>query len=209
MFWCEQNGVDYALGLAKNQRLEKRIKKDLKKAKRKCKRTGMAARIYRNLRYRTLSSWSKKRRVVAKSEHLPEGSNPRFVVTTLEKSEVGARSLYEDLYCVRGEMENRIKEQQMGLFADRTSAHTMRANQLRLWLSCMAYVLMNELRRIGLKDTKFENAQCWTIREKLIKIGAIVMISVRRIRLAMSSGYPWKDVFARCLKNLQNHYATG
>lgn len=208
MFWCESNKVDYVLGLPKNARLEKMIKKDLKKAKRKCKRTGKAVRIFRNLKYRTLTTWSKKRRVVSKAEHLPEGSNPRFVVTTIEKSEAGARELYEDLYCARGEMENRIKEQQMGLFADRTSSHTLRANQLRLWLSCMAYVLMEELRRVGLKDTKFENAQCWTIREKLFKIGATVTISVRRICLAMSSGYPWQNVFARCLENLQKHYAS-
>ena len=208
MSWCERESVDYVLGLAKNARLEQMIRKDLKKAKRKSKKTGKAARRFRNLRYRTLTTWSRKRRVVAKAEHLPDGANPRFVVTTLPKSEAGARALYEDLYCARGNMENRIKEQQMGLFSDRTSSHTLRANQLRLWFSSIAYVLMHELRRIGLRKTAFENAQAWTIREKLFKVGAVVTLSFRRIRLAMAEGYPWKDVFASCLKNLQAHYAT-
>ena len=208
MLWCEQNGVDYLLGLAKNSRLEQMVKKDLKKAKHKSKATGKPARIFRNLKYRTLKTWSKKRRVVAKSEHLPDGPNPRFVVTSIDKSEVKAKELYEEQYCARGEMENRIKEQQMGLFADRTSSHRFRANQLRLWFSCIAYTLMNELREVGLKGTKFANAQCWTIREKLFKIGAVITISVRRICVAMSSGYPWKDVFAQCFEKLQRHYVT-
>jgi hypothetical protein len=207
MGWCESHGVDYVLGLAKNSRLEQKIKKDLKKARRKFKKTGKAARRFRNLKYRTLSTWSKKRRVVAKAEHLPDGANPRFVVTTIEKSETGARAIYEDLYCARGNMENRIKEQQMGLFSDRTSSHTLRANQLRLWFSGLAYVLMHELRRIGLKNTELMSAQAWTIREKLFKIGAVVTISFRRIRLAMASSYPWRETFAECLKNLQRHYA--
>lgn len=208
MSWCETQRVDFVLGLPKNPRLERLIVKDLKKAKRKFKKTGKAARRFRNLRYRTLTTWSRKRRVVAKAEHLPEGANPRFVVTTLPKSEAGARALYEDLYCARGNMENRLKEQQMGLFADRTSAHPLRANQLRLWFSSLAYVLMHELRRIGLKKTEFKSAQAWTIREKLFKIGAVVTISFRRIRLAMASGYPWRETFLACLRNLQSHYAT-
>lgn len=207
MSWCEVNSVDFVLGLAKNSRLENLIAKDLKRAKKKFKKTGNAARSFRNLKYRTLTTWSKKRRVVAKAEHLPDGANPRFVVTTIERSETGARRLYEDLYCARGNMENRIKEQQMGLFSDRLSAHPLRANQLRLWFSSIAYVLMHELRRIGLKKTAFATAQCWTIREKLFKIGAVVTISCRRIRLAMASGYPWRDTFMACLKNLQCHYA--
>jgi hypothetical protein len=208
MSWCESNKVDYVLGLAKNSRLEQLIKKDLKKAKRKFKKTGKAARRFRNLKYRTLTTWSKKRRVVAKAEHLPDGANPRFVVTTIERSESGARSLYEDLYCARGNMENRIKEQQMGLFSDRTSSHTLRANQLRLWFSSLAYVLVHELRRIGLQKTELRSAQAWTIREKLFKIGAVVTISCRRVRLAMASAYPWRETFVACLKNLQRHYAT-
>lgn len=208
MSWCEGNDVDYLLGLPKNARLEGLIKKELKEAKRKFKKTGKAARCFKNLKYRTLTTWSKKRRVVGKAEHLPDGANPRFVVTTIKRSETGAKKLYEELYCARGNMENRIKEQQMGLFAERTSSHTLRANQLRLWLSSIAYVLMHELRRIGLKDTQFKNAQAWTIREKLLKIGATVTISFRRIKLAMASGYPWKKVFAECLQSLQAHYAT-
>lgn len=206
MHWCEAFAVDYVVGLPKNSRLEQRIKRDLKKAKRKFKKTGKAARRFRNLKYRTLNSWSKKRRVVAKAEYLPDGANPRFVVTTIEKREAGARSLYEDLYCARGNMENRIKEQQMGLFCDRTSSHTLRANQLRLWFSGLAYVLMHELRRIGLKNTELKSAQAWTIREKLFKIGAVVTISFRRIRLAMASSYPWRETFFACLRNLRRHY---
>lgn len=206
MGWCEVHAVDYVLGLAKNQRLERLIKKDLKKARRKFKKTGKAARRFRNLKYRTLSTWSRKRRVVAKAEHLSDGANPRFVVTTIEKSETGARALYEDLYCARGNMENRIKEQQMGLFSDRTSSHHLRANQLRLWFSSFAYVLMHELRRIGLRKTELKSAQAWTIREKLFKIGAVVTISFRRIRLAMASSYPWRETFVTCLKNLRRHY---
>jgi len=208
MSWCEVNSIDYVLGLARNARLEKLIKNDMKRAKRKFKKTGKAARRFRNLKYRTLSTWSRKRRVVAKAEYLPDGANPRFVVTTIPKSEFGSRTLYEDLYCARGNMENRIKEQQMGLFSDRTSSHTLRANQLRLWLSSIAYVLMHELRRIGLKGTTMESAQAWTIREKLFKIGAIVTVSFRRLRLALSSGYPWQATFAACLRNIQRHYAS-
>lgn len=208
MSWCEKNSVDYVLGLAKNARLEQMIKKDLKKAKRKFKKTGKAARRFRNLKYRTLSTWSKKRRVVAKAEHLPDGANPRFVVTTIERAESGSRALYEDLYCARGNMENRIKEQQMGLFSDRTSSHTLRANQLRLWFSSLAYVLIHELRRIGLHKTQLQSAQSWTIREKLFKIGAVVTISFRRVRLALASAYPWRETFFACLRNLQRHYAS-
>jgi hypothetical protein len=206
MKWCEDNSVDYVLGLAKNARLEQLIKKDLKKAKRKFKKTGKAARRFRNLKYRTLTTWSKKRRVVAKAEHLPDGANPRFVVTTIEKSEANARELYEELYCARGNMENRIKEQQMGLFSDRTSSHTLRANQLRLWFSSIAYALIHELRRVGLHKTELKSAQAWTIREKLFKIGAIVTISVRRIVVSMATAYPWKEVFETCLRNLQRYY---
>jgi hypothetical protein len=208
MSWCEVNSVDYVLGLAKNSRLEGLIAKDLKKAKRKYKKTGKAARRFRNLKYRTLSTWSRKRRVVGKAEHLPDGANPRFVVTTIEKAEAGARKLYEELYCARGNMENRIKEQQMGLFSDRTSSHTLRANQLRLWFSSIAYVLMHELRRIGLKGTSLASAQSWTIRERLFKVGAIVTISFRRLRLALASGYPWREPFMACLANLKQYYAT-
>jgi hypothetical protein len=206
MVWCETNGIGYVLGLPKNKRLERMIAKDLKKVKRKFKKTKGPAKRYKNLKYRTLNSWSRRRRVVAKAEHLDKGENPRFVVTTLTKDEAKARALYEDIYCARGDMENRIKEQQMGLFADRTSTHTLRANQLRLWFSCVAYVLMNELRRVGLRKTGFKNAQCWTIREKLLKIGAVISFSVRRMVISMASAFPyWKD-FQRCLRNIQGYY---
>lgn len=208
MRWCEKEGVDYVLGLPKNARLEGMIEKEKAQVKRKYQKTRKPARKYCNLRYQTLRTWSRPRRVVAKAEHLQKGENPRFVVTTIEKSEVRARDLYEQLYCDRGNMENRIKEQQMGLFADRTSSHKMRANALRLWLSSIAYVLMHELRRIGLKKTELETAQAWTIREKLFKIGAVVTFSFRRIRLAMASGYPWQEVFSQCLQRLQRHYAA-
>ncbi len=207
MHWCETRRIDYVLGLAQNTRLVKMIKKDLKKAKRKFKRTGQPQKRYRNLKYATLKTWSRKRRVVAKAEHLDKGSNPRFVVTSIEKSEYTAKALYEDLYCERGDMENRIKEQQMGLFADRTSTHTMRANQLRLWFSGLAYLLMTELRRVGLKNTEMASAQCWTIRERLFKIGAVVTISIRRIVVHMATSYPWRETFMQCYWNLQRHYA--
>ena len=207
MSWCETRDIDYVLGLAQNSRLVSMIKKELKKAKRKFKMTGKTYKLYRNLQYRTLKTWSKKRRVIAKAEHLEKGSNPRFVVTSIKKDEFKARAVYEDLYCARGNMENRIKEQQMGLFSDRTSSHTIRANQLRLWLSSLGYLLMTELRRNGLQDTPMASAQCWTIREKLFKIGAVVTVSVRRLVVSMASGYPWKEVFMRCLENLQRHYA--
>lgn len=206
MLWCEIQKIDYVLGLAQNSRLVEMIKKDLKKSKRRFKQTGKPSKRYRNLKYQTLSTWSRKRRVVAKAEHLEKGANPRFVVTSIKKSEFGVRALYEDLYCARGEMENRIKEQQMGLFSDRTSSHTLRANQLRLWFSSVAYLLMTEVRRVGLKGTEFEKAQCWTIRERLFKIGAVVTVSVRRIVVSMASSYPWQELFHQCLRNLQQHY---
>ena len=151
MSWCERNEVDYVFGLAKNSRLLKRIRRPLQKVQRRQAETGQAVRRFHQFRYRTRNSWSKKRRVVAKAEYLEQGRNPRFVVTSLSAEQMGARSLYEDFYCGRGEMENRIKEQQLHLFADRTSAATMRANQIRLFLSSIAYILLEALRRLGLK----------------------------------------------------------
>jgi hypothetical protein len=208
MSWCEVRGVHYVLGLAKNSRLEGMIKKEMKKAKRKFKRTGKTAKLFRNLKYRTVKTWSKKRRVVAKAEHLDKGANPRFVVTTLDKRDYRACALYEEMYCARGDMENRIKEQQMGMFADRTSTHTLRGNQLRLWLSSLAYILVSELRRVGLKSTALESAQSWTIRERLFKIGATVEVSVRRIVVSMATAYPWRQTFIDCLQNLKDHYCN-
>jgi hypothetical protein len=141
--------------------------------------------------------------VVGKAEHLAKGANPRFVVTSLKKEEYGAKELYEKQYCGRGEMENRIKEQQLDLFADRTSSATMRANQLRLWFSSIAYVMMSELRRIGLRGTEMERAQSGTIRTRLLKIGAQVKISVRRVMIGMASGCPYAGVFAEALANVR------
>jgi len=196
MSWCEENGVDYLFGLAKNQRLVAKIETDLARAKEESRQTGKPARRFRDFLWTTHNSWSRRRRVVGKAEYTKDEANPRFVVTTLSSGECGARYLYEKVYCARGDMENRIKECQMDLFADRTSAATMRANQLRLWFASMAYVLICALRRIGLEHTKFAKASCGTIRLKLLKIGALVRISVRRIKVAMASGCPDQPEFA-------------
>ena len=157
--------------------------------------TGGPVRRFKDFTYATLDSWSRERRVVAKAEHLPKGANPRFVVTSLAPETIDAQSLYEDVYCARGDMENRIKEQQLDLFADRTSAATMKANQLRLWLASFAYVLLEALRRIGLRHTQFATATCGTIRLKLLKIGAQVRQSVRRIKVAMASACPYQTEY--------------
>jgi Transposase DDE domain group 1 len=190
MAWCETNGVDFLFGLAKNARLNAEIETELAAAQEQSQKTGKPARRFKDFTYRTLESWSRARRVVAKAEWIADKANPRFVVTSLAREEHEARHLYEKLYCARGEMENRIKECQLDLYADRTSAHTMRANQLRLWFASMAYVLIAGLRRIGLAHTQFARASCGTIRLKLLKIGALVRISVRRIKLAMPSAFP-------------------
>jgi hypothetical protein len=205
MTWCENNGVNYIFGLQRNPRLCKAIERQLKKSQRRYHQTKKASRRFRDFRYRTLESWDRSRRVVGKAEYLGK-ENPRFVVTSLTKAEYGARALYEDLYCARGDMENRIKEQQLSLFSDRTSSSWFRANQLRLWFSSVAYVLLNELRRLGLKGTELERAQCWTIRNKLLKVGALVTISVRRVWVRYASGYPYKVLFACILANLQRAY---
>jgi hypothetical protein len=195
MAWCEQNHVDYVLGLARNQRLGRIIGKPMHEAHLLHRFTGKAARVFTEFEYRTQKSWSRARRVVAKAEYLDKGQNPRFVVTSLGAEEWTAKDLYEKFYCARGEMENRIKEQ-MCLFADRLSTDAMAGNQLRLYFSALAYTLMEALRRLGLKDTDWAQAQVSTIRLKLFKIGAIVRISVRRVVLEMSSAYPWKDIYA-------------
>jgi hypothetical protein len=196
MAWCETNRVDLLFGLARNDRLEQAIKAELTQASLDTLRTGRPARRFKDFTWSTLDSWSRNRRVVGKAEITGGEANPRFVVTSLKPGEVGAQHLYEAIYCARGEMENRIKECQLDLFADRTSAATMRANQLRLWFASMAYVLLCALRRIGLAHTQFADASCGTIRLKLLKIGALVRVSVRRIRLAMASACPWQDEFA-------------
>ena len=203
MAWCERQGIDYVFGLAKNPRLLKQIQEELAEAEAESTRTGQMARIFKNLCYQTVDTWSRMRRVVAKAEHLAKGSNPRFVVTSLPAKLFPAAVLYETLYCARGEMENRIKEQQMGLFADRTSTATMRGNQLRLYLSSIAYILMHDLRRLALKGTELEQAQCTTIRLKLLKIGAQIHVTFRRVWIRMAGGYPYVDAFRQALANLQ------
>ena len=203
MSWCESQGVDYVLGLAKNCRLEEELAEALEQAREEYQRTGKAARLFRDFTYQTRDSWSRQRRVVGKAEYLAKGANPRFVVTSLSADERDAQTLYEQLYCPRGEMENRIKEQQLDLFADRTSAETMRANQLRLWFSSVAYLLLQELRQWALKGTDWAKAQCGTIRTQLLKIGAQVRISVRRILVSLASGFPFEEVFYQAYQNLQ------
>jgi hypothetical protein len=195
MAWCEANGVDYVFGLARNERLVGAIANELALAEAESLAKGGPARHFADLPWRTLDSWSRSRRVVAKAEHLPKGSNPRFVVTSLAARTIPARTLYEDVYCARGDIENRIKEQQLDLFAGRTSAATMRANQLRLWFASFAYVLLEALRRIGLRHTQFATATCGTIRLKLLKIGAQVRVSVRRIKVAMASACPYQTEY--------------
>jgi hypothetical protein len=196
MAWCEANRTDYLLGLQQNPRLVGEIEGELARAEARSRRTGKPARCYRDFRWRTRTTWSRKRRVVAKAEFTGGEANPRFVVTSLKRTGTGARRLYEDIYCARGDMENRIKECQLDLYADRTSTATMRANQLRLWFASMAYVLICALRRIGLQHTPFSEASCGTIRLKLLKIGALVRISVRRIKFAMASGCPTAQLWA-------------
>jgi len=203
MAWCEANGVDYVLGLAKNSRLAAKIAEELGVAEAEWERTHQASRVFKDFWYCTRSSWSRERRVVGKAEHLEKGSNPRFVVTSLASQAWDARALYEDLYCARGEMENRIKEQQLCLFADRTSTRWMRSNQIRLWLSSLAYVLMSGLRRLGLAGTKIARSRCDTIRLKLLKIGASVRVSVRRVWVSLASGYPLRDLFHRICRRLE------
>ena len=194
--WCEANGVDYVFGLAKNSRLETELEPELAQARRLCEQSAKPMRLFKDFGYRTRDSWSRERRVIGKAEYLPQGANPRFIVTSLSAAQWEARSLYEDFYCARGEMENRIKEQQLDLFADRTSTATMKANQLRLWFASMAYVLLARLREVALAGTELANATVGTIRLKLLKIGAWVKLSVRRVRIAMASGCPYQEVFA-------------
>jgi Transposase DDE domain group 1 len=202
MTWCEANSVDYVFGLAKNKRLLALIEKPMEQAQLQYEITGKASRVFTDFYYRTLDTWNRARRVVAKAEHLEKGSNPRFIVTSLGWWDADARPLYEQTYCARGEMENRIKEQQLELFADRTSTSRMKSNQLRLWFSSVAYVVMNEMRRLALPGTKMEQAQCGTIRLKLLKIGAQVVVSVRRIVARLSSSYPYQELFERVYRVL-------
>jgi DDE family transposase len=200
--WCESQGVDYLFGLAKNRRLLGILGKELHEAKLLFEQTGKAARLFKEFSYRTRKSWSRERRVIGKAEHLEKGSNPRFVVTSLPAEKFAAQELYEREYCGRGDMENRIKEQQLCLFADRTSCQTLRANQLRLAFSTVAYILMRALREFGLKGTALEAAQADTIRLKLLKIGAVVRVTVRRVWIALSEAYPWRELFGQVYEQL-------
>ncbi len=202
MAWCEQEGVDYVLGLAKNERLKAEIVREQQQAAAEYAQTGRAARVFKEFRYQTRESWSRARRVVAKAEHLEKGANPRLVVTSLLPAAWEARALYEELYCARGEMENRIKEQLM-LFADRTSTAFLRSNQNRLYFSSVAYLLMEALRRLGLKATDLAQAQAATIRLKLLKIGALIRITVRKVWVSLAGGYPYAQLWARVLTQLQ------
>jgi hypothetical protein len=202
MRWCEQNHVDYAFGMQRNQRLRRIIGAQLHQAQLQHKDTNKAARLFTEFHYQTRKSWSCSRRVVAKAEVLDKGENPRFVVTSLTADQGTAQDLYEKFYCARGEMENRTKEQ-MCLFADRLSTDEMQGNQLRLYFSALAYTLVEALRRLALKGTQWAEAQVDTIRSKLFKIGAIVRISVRRIVFEMSSAYPWKDIYSQAFHALR------
>jgi hypothetical protein len=203
MSWCEAQQIDFVFGLAKNERLKAMIAEELQQARQLYEATRKAARVFKGFYYQTLDSWTRQRRVIAKAEHLDKGANPRFVVTSMDKNRVADRALYEQLYCARGDMENRIKEQQLWLFADRTSAGKMRANQLRLYFSAVAYMLMQALRRLGLRDTEMASAQCNTIRLKLFKIGAQVKVSVRKVWVSLAGGYPYADLLKQVHGNLQ------
>jgi Transposase DDE domain group 1 len=195
MGWCEKHCVDYVFGLARNERLRRKIARQLHRAKTEHQRTGKPARLFTEFFYRTRKSWTRSRRVVAKAEHLAKGENPRYVVTSLGTERWPAPSLYERLYCARGEMENRIKEQ-LSLFSDRLSSETMRSNQLRLYFSALAYVLVHALRRLALAGTEWATAQVNTLRLRLLKIAAQVRITARHIWVCYSGAYPWKPLFA-------------
>jgi hypothetical protein len=205
MTWCENNEVRYVLGLARNKRLQRALGEAMEEARTAHERSGKPERRFREFHYRTRKSWSCERRVVGKAEYLPGKANPRFVVTNLTEGKARAKRLYERLYCARGDMENRIKEQQLALFADRTSTGTMRANQLRLYFSSFAYVLMHGLRRLGLEGTAHATAQSGTIRTRLLKIGARISVTVRKVWLSFSESYAHAGDIAQILANLQRH----
>jgi len=207
MTWCEANRVDYVFGLARNDRLEEAINPELITATTETIRTGKTARCFKDFTYATRDSWSRERRVIGKAEVTGGEANPRFVVTSLKRGEAGARYLYEKIYCAPVCASPAYKECQLDLFADRTSAATMQANQLRLWFASMAYVLLCALRRIGLAHTQFAEATCGTIRLKLLKLGALVRVGVRRIKIAMASACPWQDEFELAHARLCNAIA--
>jgi hypothetical protein len=203
MAWCEAHGVAYVFGLAKNARLLAALEPELAQARQQFQQTGQPARAFKDFRYRTRDSWSQERRVVGKAEHLSQGPNPRFVVSSLTPEACAAQALYEQEYCGRGDMENRIKEQQLMLFASRVSCATMRANQVRLCLATVAYVVLRALRQFGLPQTELAQAQCGTIRVRLLKLGAVVRVTVRRVWVALSEAYPLRAVFVRAWEQLR------
>ena len=203
MAWCEKEGIDYVLGLAKNDRLKRRIATRMETVRQLQRAIGKAVRQFQELRYQTRDTWSCERRVVAKVEHLPRGENLRFIVTSVPVPECDGRRLYEEIYCARGDMENRIKEQQLGLFADRTSTRKLAANQLRLYFSAFAYVMMETLRRVGLAGTKLARAQSWTLRVRLLKIGAQVRVTTRKVWLSFSESYPHAGLLRTVLAQVQ------
>ena len=200
MKWCEDHGVDYVFGLARNPRLQAALEPAFARAEALCAESGEPERVYDEWMHSTLDSWSRKRRVIGKAEITIRGENPRFVVTSLTDD---PRSVYEAIYCARGDMENRIKDQQLYLFATRTSGRLMRVNQVRLWLSSVAYVLLDELRRLGLTGTSLATAYCSTLRLKLLKIGARVRVTTRKVWVSLASSYPYEALFARAYDQLQ------
>jgi hypothetical protein len=206
MSWCESNRVDFVFGLARNQRLRKIIGAEMNEATQQWNKTGKPARVFSEFSYRTKKTnkggWERERRVVAKAEHIHGKENPRFVVTSLLSEEAGAKVVYEERYCARGDMENRIKEQ-FSLFADRVSTESLRSNQLRLYLSAMAYLLVSGLRRLGLQSTELAQAQVSTIRTKLLKIGAQIRVTVRKVWVSMASSYPWQGLYQQVWTNLR------
>jgi hypothetical protein len=203
MAWCENEGLDYIFGLAQNPRLKKQIAPEMAEAEQQYRQSQAPARLFTEFFYATEDTWSRERRVLAKAEHLSKGANPRFVVTSLPAEQMPAQELYEKVYCARGECpENRIKEQQLDLFADRTSTSKMWSNQLRLYFSSIAYVLLSALRRVALTGTELEKAQCGTIRLKLLKIGAQIRVTVRKVWVSLTEGYPYASLFARVLASL-------
>lgn len=202
MTWCEDNDVDYVLGLARNRRLEAALEPGFERVENLCAASGEPERVYEELRYRTRDSWSRERRVIGKAEITRSGPNPRFIVTSLAREVTDAAEVYETIYCARGDAENRIKEQQLDLFATRTSGQLMRVNQVRLWLSTVAYTLIEALRRMGLAESSMANAYCGTIRTRLLKIGARIRISVRRVWVSLASAHPAEAVFAHAFDRL-------
>ena len=200
--WCEDNDVHFIIGIGKNNRLNLEIEEELALAKALYQCSGKASRVFKDFCYKTLKSWRWQRRVIGKAEHLAKGANPRFVVTSFTAKECNGQELYEKVYCGRGDMENRIKEQQLMLFADRTSTSKMHSNQVRLYFSSIAYILVQALRRLGLAGTEMAKAQCDTIRLKLFKIGARIRITVRKVWIAYAGGYPYKGLFAHIVRNI-------